>query len=87
MWSLIGTLLLGLALGLLNCVLLPERGYIAWIAPTILSILGAFWASYAGYALGMYAEESGFSWIASTFGALLVLSLYQLVRSPRHKKL
>ena len=86
MWSLVGTLLLGLALGLLSCALFPERGYVAWIAPTILSILGAFWASYAGYALGMYAEESGFSWIASALGALLVLLLYRLVRGPSHKK-
>ena len=78
----IGTLLPGLVIGMLAYACQRHREPSTWSITVLLSCIGAFWASYAGYALGIYPEESSLSWIAAAIGALLVVRLYQVVRSP-----
>lgn len=80
------TLLLGLCIGVLVNVCQPPRESYAWMYTAILGILGAFWASYAGYALGLYSEQSHLSWLAAGLGALLMALFYQRISSSLQPK-
>ncbi|MNF02761.1 Transglycosylase associated protein [compost metagenome] len=47
----------------------------------LLGIAGSFVASYIGVALGWYQQGDAAGWIASVIGAIVLLVIYQLVRS------
>ena len=54
-----------------------------FILTTLLGVAGALVATYAGQALGWYAQGSGAGFIASVVGALVLLFLYGLVARRR----
>ena len=81
MMSLIGTLIVGLVVGLIARALKPGDDDMGWVMTILLGIVGSFLASYAGYAMGLYPEGSSAGWIASVIGAVVVLFIYNLVRS------
>ena len=85
MMSLLGTLLVGLIVGLIARALKPGDDSMGWIMTIILGIVGSFLASYAGYAMGLYPEGSSAGWIASIIGAVIVLFLYNLVRGKANR--
>lgn len=80
MMSLLGTLLVGLIVGLIARALKPGDDSMGWIMTIVLGIVGSFLASYAGVAMGLYPEGSSAGWIASIIGAVIVLFIYNLVR-------
>lgn len=80
MMSLIGTLIVGLVVGLIARAIKPGDDDMGWIMTILLGIVGSFLASYAGYAMGLYPEGSSAGWIASVIGAIVVLFIYNLVR-------
>ncbi len=79
--SLIGTLIVGLVVGLIARAIKPGDDDMGWVMTILLGIVGSFLASYAGYAMGLYPEGSSAGWIASVIGAVVVLFIYNLVRS------
>jgi len=80
MMSLIGTLLVGLIVGLIARAIKPGDDSMGWLMTIVLGIVGSFLASWAGYAMGLYPQGSSAGWIASIIGAVIVLFLYNLVR-------
>lgn len=81
MLSLIGTLVVGLIVGLIARAVHPGKDSLGLIMTALLGIAGSFVASYAGVALGWYRQGDAAGWIASVVGAVVLLFVYNLVRS------
>ncbi len=80
MFSIIGTLFVGLIVGLIARAVKPGDDKLGWIMTMLLGVAGAFVASYVGVAMGWYAEGTAAGWIASVVGAVLLLFVYGLLR-------
>lgn len=80
MFSILGTLLVGLIVGLIARAVKPGDDKLGWIMTALLGVAGAFVATYVGVGMGWYAEGTPAGWIASVVGAILLLVLYGLVR-------
>jgi len=80
MFSLIGTLIVGLVVGLLARALKPGDDKLGIIWTIVLGILGSVLAGYLGRALGWYQPGQGAGWIASIIGAVILLVIYGMVR-------
>ena len=80
MFSLLGTLIVGLIIGLIARAIKPGDDSLGWIMTILLGIAGSFLASYIGVALGWYQQGDAAGWIASVIGAIILLLLYHLVR-------
>ncbi|MEN5181291.1 GlsB/YeaQ/YmgE family stress response membrane protein [Comamonas odontotermitis] len=78
--SIIGTIFVGLIVGLLARALKPGDDKLGWIMTILLGIAGSLLASYAGVAMGWYQEGQAAGWIASIVGAIILLFIYGLVR-------
>lgn len=83
MMSVIGTILVGLIVGLIARAIKPGNDSMGWIMTIILGIVGSFVASWAGYAMGLYPQGSSAGWIASIIGAIVVLFIYNMVTGNR----
>lgn len=81
MFSLLGTLIVGLIVGLIARAIKPGDDSLGWIMTILLGIAGSFVASYVGIALGWYQQGDAAGWIASIIGAVVLLAIYSLVRS------
>ncbi|ABM33399.1 GlsB/YeaQ/YmgE family stress response membrane protein [Paracidovorax citrulli] len=81
MFSLIGTLLVGLVVGLLARALKPGDDKLGWIMTSLLGVAGSFLATYVGVAMGWYQQGEAAGWIASIVGAIVLLVIYGMVRS------
>jgi len=81
--SIIGTIVVGFIVGLIARALKPGDDRLGIIWTTILGILGALVAKYIGQAMGWYGPNEAAGWIASVIGAIVLLVIYGLVRSPR----
>lgn len=79
----IWTILIGFIVGLVARALMPGPNPMGFILTTILGVVGALVATFAGQGLGWYAEGSGAGFIASVVGAMILLLIYGLV-SRRH---
>lgn len=80
MFSLLGTLIVGLIVVLIARAIKPGDDSLGWIMTILLGIAGSFVASYIGVALGWYRQGDAAGWIASIIGAIVLLVLYHLVR-------
>ena len=80
MLSIIGTIVVGLIVGLIARALKPGNDRMGWIMTIVLGIAGAFLAGYAGAAMGLYAPGTPAGWIASVLGAIVLLFIYGLIR-------
>lgn len=81
MFSLIGTLIVGLIVGLIARAVKPGDDKLGWIMTALLGVAGSFLASYVGVALGWYQQGDAAGWIASVLGAVILLVIYGLVKS------
>ena len=81
MMSVLGTIFIGLIVGLIARAVKPGDDKLGWIMTAILGVAGSFLASYAGKALGLYQEGQVAGFIASVVGAVILLFVYALVRS------
>jgi uncharacterized membrane protein YeaQ/YmgE (transglycosylase-associated protein family) len=81
MFSLLGTLLVGLVVGLLARALKPGDDKLGWIMTCLLGVAGSFLATYVGMAMGWYQQGDAAGWIASIVGAVILLFIYGLVKS------
>jgi len=81
--SIIGTLIVGLIVGLIARALKPGNDSMGWIMTIILGIAGSFVAGYVGQSMGWYAVGEPAGWIASIVGAIVLLVLYGLFTRRR----
>ena len=77
--SLIGTLIVGLIVGLIARAIKPGNDGMGWIMTIVLGIVGSLVATYGGQMLGLYAPGQSAGWIASVIGAIIVLFIYGMV--------
>jgi uncharacterized membrane protein YeaQ/YmgE (transglycosylase-associated protein family) len=79
----LGTIIIGLIVGVIAKVLMPGRDPGGFITTTLLGIAGAFVAKYAGVALDIYQPEDSVGFLASIVGAVLILAVFHLFRRSR----
>ena len=77
--GIIGTIIIGLLVGLVARFLKPGDDSMGWIMTIVLGIVGSLVASYAGQALGIYQAGQGAGFIGAVIGAIVVLVIYGLV--------
>ena len=80
MMAFVGTVFVGLIVGLIARAIKPGDDKMGWIMTIILGILGSVAAGYVGRALGMYQPGQPAGWIASVLGAIVLLAIYDMVR-------
>lgn len=74
--SIIGAIIIGFLAGLIARAILPGKQGMGFILTTVLGIVGALVATYAGRAMGWYQEGAAAGFIASVVGAIVVLLIY-----------
>ena len=79
----IGTIIIGLLVGIVAKLLMPGRDPGGFIITTLLGIAGAFVARYIGQAAGWYAPDQPAGFLASVVGAILLLLVYRLAVGRR----
>ncbi len=77
--GIIWTILIGFLAGLVARAILPGTQKLGFILTTVLGIVGALLATYAGQAMGWYTAGAGAGFLASVVGAMILLVLYGLV--------
>ncbi|AZG08323.1 GlsB/YeaQ/YmgE family stress response membrane protein [Pigmentiphaga sp. H8] len=80
MLSLLGSLLVGLVVGLLARAIKPGDDSMGWLMTIVLGIAGSLIAGYAGRAMGWYQPGEPAGWIASVVGAVVLLLIYGMIR-------
>ena len=81
--SIIGTLLIGLLVGIVAKFLMPGRDPGGFIVTMLLGVAGAFIAHWIGRSLGWYTEGEPAGFLASVGGAILLLFLYRMLFARR----
>lgn len=78
--GIITTIIVGIIVGTIAKFIMPGKNEPqGFIMTAILGIVGSFVASYAGQAMGWYAEGQSAGWIMSILGAIVVLLIYGMV--------
>ncbi|MGO4282403.1 Uncharacterized membrane protein YeaQ/YmgE, transglycosylase-associated protein family [Cupriavidus sp. OV038] len=80
MMAFLGTVLVGLVVGLIARAIKPGDDKMGWIMTILLGVLGALAAGYIGRSMGYYQPGEAAGWIASVIGAIVLLVIYDLVR-------
>ncbi|MFJ4291559.1 GlsB/YeaQ/YmgE family stress response membrane protein [Cupriavidus sp. NPDC089707] len=80
MMAFIGTVFVGLIVGLIARAVKPGDDKLGWIMTIILGVLGSVVAGYVGRALGWYQPGEPAGWVASVIGAIVLLVIYGMVR-------
>ncbi|MET1076743.1 MAG: GlsB/YeaQ/YmgE family stress response membrane protein [Pseudomonas sp.] len=77
--GIIGTIFIGLIVGLIARFLKPGNDPMGWIMTILLGIGGSLAATYGGQALGIYQAGEGAGFIGAVVGAIVLLVIYSLV--------
>ena len=77
--GIIGTIFIGLIVGLLARFLKPGDDSMGWIMTILLGIAGVLAATYGGQAIGIYKAGEGAGFIGAVVGAVILLVIYGLV--------
>ncbi len=80
MMAFLGTIFVGLIVGLIARAIKPGDDKMGWIMTIVLGIVGSLAASYIGRAMGFYQPGQPAGWIASVIGAIVLLVIYDMVR-------
>lgn len=78
--GLIGTLFIGLVVGLIARFLKPGDDSMGWIWTILLGIGGSIAATYGGQALGIYRAGQGAGFIGAVVGAIVLLMIYSAIK-------
>ncbi|MBD9413618.1 GlsB/YeaQ/YmgE family stress response membrane protein [Pseudomonas sp. PDM16] len=78
--SIIGTIIIGLIVGLVARFLKPGDDSMGWIMTILLGIGGSLAATYGGQALGIYAAGETAGFIGAVIGAIVLLLIVGLIR-------
>lgn len=77
--SIVGTILIGLLVGIVAKLLTPGRDPGGWIITILLGLAGSFVAGYFGRSMGWYQEGQAVGFLASVIGAIVLLLLYRVI--------
>ena len=80
MMSILGTLFIGLIVGLVARALKPGDDRMGLIITALLGVAGSFVAGYLGAALGLYKPGDVAGFFASVIGAVILLFVYGLIK-------
>jgi uncharacterized membrane protein YeaQ/YmgE (transglycosylase-associated protein family) len=83
MLAFIGTLIVGLIVGLIARAIKPGNDSMGWILTIVLGIAGSLIAGYVGRAMGWYQPGQPAGWIASVIGAIVLLVLWGIFTKRR----
>lgn len=81
--GIIGTILIGLVVGLVARFLKPGKDAMGWIMTIVLGIGGSLLATYGGQALGWYQPGETAGFIGAVVGAIILLVLWALVSKKK----
>ena len=84
--QIIYAIVIGLVVGIVAKFLMPGKDPGGFIITTLLGIAGAVVATYIGQALNWYQPGESAGFIASVFGAIILLALYRVVWGRRARK-
>ncbi|VTU31870.1 Transglycosylase associated protein [Variovorax sp. SRS16] len=73
------TILIGFVIGLIARAVMPGTQSIGFILTVVIGIVGSLLATYVGDAMHWYRAGQTAGFIASVFGAIVLLALYRLV--------
>ncbi|KPY40484.1 Transglycosylase [Pseudomonas syringae pv. rhaphiolepidis] len=76
----IGTIFIGLIVGLLARFLKPGDDSMGWIMTIVLGIAGSLAATYGGQALGIYQAGEGAGFLGALVGAIILLVIYGMIK-------
>ncbi len=71
--GIIGTILIGLIVGLVARLLHPGKDGLGIIMTSLLGIAGSLVATYGGQSLGIYHAGEGAGFLGAVIGAVLIL--------------
>jgi uncharacterized membrane protein YeaQ/YmgE (transglycosylase-associated protein family) len=77
--GIIGTIFIGLIVGLIARFLKPGDDSMGWIMTILLGIGGSLVATYGGQALGIYHAGEGAGFIGAVVGAIVLLLVVGLI--------
>ena len=77
--AIIGTIIIGLIVGVIAKLLMPGRDPGGFIVTILLGIAGAFVAAWIGQAVGWYRPGEGAGFLASVVGAIIILAVYRAI--------
>ena len=78
--GLIGTIIVGLIVGLVARFLKPGDDSMGWIMTILLGIAGSLAATYGGQAIGFYQAGQAAGFIGAVVGAVVLLVIYGLIK-------
>ncbi|MFV3367323.1 MULTISPECIES: GlsB/YeaQ/YmgE family stress response membrane protein [Pseudomonas] len=78
--GLIGTIVIGLIVGLIARFLKPGDDSMGWIMTILIGIGGSLLATYGGQALGIYSAGQAAGFIGAVIGAIVLLVIYGLIK-------
>ncbi|RMT77464.1 hypothetical protein ALP40_04580 [Pseudomonas viridiflava] len=78
--GIIGTIFIGLIVGLLARFLKPGDDSMGWIMTILLGIAGSLAATYGGQALGIYQAGEGAGFLGALVGAIILLVIYGMIK-------
>ncbi|MBL8204788.1 MAG: GlsB/YeaQ/YmgE family stress response membrane protein [Blastocatellia bacterium] len=81
MFSLIGTIIIGLIVGIIAKVIMPGRDPGGFLMTTILGIAGSFVGTFVGRMFFGRYYSAGF--IMSVLGAIALLAIYRMITGQR----
>ena len=71
--GIIGTIFIGLIVGLLARFIKPGDDSMGWIMTILLGVAGSLLATYGGQALGIYQANEGAGFLGAVIGAVVIL--------------
>lgn len=74
--ALLGTILIGLLVGLVARIIKPGRSGMGWILTILLGIGGSLLATWGGQQLGLYQPGETAGFIGAVVGAVILLVLW-----------
>ncbi|HEX8312457.1 MAG TPA: GlsB/YeaQ/YmgE family stress response membrane protein [Chthoniobacteraceae bacterium] len=75
----IGTIIVGLVIGVIAKLLMPGKDPGGCIITILIGLAGSFIAGYLGQALGLYRADEPAGWIGSVIGAMILLFIYRMI--------
>ncbi|MDR6605793.1 GlsB/YeaQ/YmgE family stress response membrane protein [Pseudomonas synxantha] len=78
--EIIGTIFIGLIVGLLARFLKPGDDSMGWIMTILLGIGGSLAATYGGQALHIYEHGERANFLGALVGAIILLVIYGLIK-------
>lgn len=79
----IGSIIIGLIVGVIAKLLMPGKDPGGWIISILLGLGGSLVAGWMGRSLGWYGDGEAAGFIMSVVGAVLILFVYRLLSKKK----